>query len=96
VEVPHEERGGAGAVPAPAVADHYGPAPVVGPALAVEAVPARLDLVVVVGRRWWGGDGGMRRRREMGRVGAVHGGGRDGGDSGDVYLVRLAHGRRRR
>lgn len=98
VEVPHEQGGGAGPVAAPAVADHYRAAPVVGPSLAVEPVPsARLDLVVV-GRRWRGGHGRLGWRREMGRVavGAVHGGGGHGRDARDVKdLLRLPHGRGR-
>jgi hypothetical protein len=94
VEVPDEERGGAGAVAAPAVADHDRAAPVVGSAaLAVEAVPARLDLVVVRRLR---GEGRLGRRREVARVGPVHGGGGDWLDARDVWLVRLPpHGWRR-
>lgn len=95
VEVPDEERGSAGAVAAPAVANNDRSSPEVAPSLPVERVSSRLDLVVGR-RRWRRGDGRLRRRREMGRVGAVLDGGGDGGDTGDVDLLRLLPHRRQR
>lgn len=95
VEVPNEERGSARAVATPAVANNYRSSPEVAPSLPVEPVSSRLDLVVGRRRRCRG-DGRLRRRREMGRVGAVLDGGRDGRDPRDVDLLRVPHRRRRR